>query len=212
MKFRKLAILAVLPLAGAQMVSAQSMNGDRGVEFGASTLGAYVSADYVISPNVAVRVPLYFGSYEGEFDLDGNDMDADLDVASMSAMLDFYLADTGFRVSTGLSIGGYSVTSSVDEVEFDGTTYNADFEFEVAQASNIAPTVAVGYRKIFSDKWGLSAELGARLTRLELEASGQDDLTPAEKANFEQDIEDFNDDLKSVGVIPFLSVGLNYRF
>lgn len=208
----------IVSVAGVFAVSAtaglaQSSGGARGVEFGASTLGFYASADYELTNNVAVRVPVYYANYENEFDLDGNDLDTEIGITSLSAMLDFYLPNTGLRMSSGVSFGGYSLkTNSVEEVEFSGQTYTADFQFEVEQTTAVAPTIAVGYRKVFNDTWGLSAELGARMAQLELSASGQDELPDSERDEFNENIDDFNDDLKSVGVIPFLSLGLNFRF
>lgn len=208
----KLSVVAAIILATTQTIQAQSQVGDGGAEMGVSTLGFYVSSDYTFAENIAVRVPVYFAGYEGEFDLDGNTMDTDLGILSLSAMVDFYLPDTGLRMSTGLSFGGYTLSSNVDEVEFDGETYTADFEFEAKQISDIAPTIAIGYSKIFNDQWGLSTELGARIATMELTVSGDETLSPTERDDFNENIDDFNDELEEFGIIPFLSFGANYRF
>ncbi len=208
----KSALAVAVSMFAANGAVAQSAAGDRGVEFGASSLGMYASADYTLSDELAVRVPIYFGSYNGEFDLDGNELDADLDILSGAAMLDYYLGNSGFRLSTGITFGGYSVTtSSVESIEFDGVTYSADFDFEVKQRNTVTPAIAVGYRHFFSDNWGLSAEAGVRMTRLEIEASGQEDLPADEREQFNDEIASFNDDL-AFGALPFLSVGVNFRF
>jgi hypothetical protein len=94
----------------------------------------------------------------------------------------------------------------------DGTTYDATFDLELEQDSSVAPVLAIGFQRTFGANWGFSAELGARITSLTLSASGQDALDPADRADFEEDLDEISDDLSDIPVLPFLSLGVSYRF
>ncbi len=56
------------------------------------------------------------------------------------------------------------------------------------------------------------AELGGRLTTLRLSTTGQQALDPDDRATFNQSIADINDDLRKFGVVPFVTIGMSFRF
>ena len=89
-------------------------------------------------------------------------------------MLDYYPSGSGFRISGGLTAGGYVFDASTASLEFDGTTYTSDFDLNIKQDKNIVPVIALGYtRPVGQSGWQILAEAGARLTHLTATVSGQ---------------------------------------
>lgn len=208
----KLVFAAIAIIAGGA-ANAQSLPEGFGLEGGISTLGAFASADVDIAPGLRLRTPIYFGSFSDTVDLDGSDVDAELSLTAAHVMADYYIGSSGLRVSGGLSLGGYLLSATADEsLELDGTTYTGNFELELEQDSNVAPVIAIGYQRTLGANWGVSLELGGRVSNLTLSATGQEALSAADRASFEQDLADFNDDLNDFGVIPYISLGATYRF
>ena len=62
-------------------------------------------------------------------------------------MLDYYPSGSGFRISGGLTVGGYNFDASTASLEFDGTTYTSDFDLNIKQDKNIVPVIALGYTR-----------------------------------------------------------------
>ena len=54
---------------------------------------------------------------------------------------------SGFRISGGLTAGGYNFDASTASIEFDGTTYTSDFDLNIKQDKNIIPVIALGYTR-----------------------------------------------------------------
>jgi len=59
-------------------------------------------------------------------------------------MFDYYPSGSGFRISSGLTSGGYNFNASTASLEFDGTTYTRDFDLNIKQDKNIVPAIALG--------------------------------------------------------------------
>ena len=63
---------------------------------------------------------------------------------SVGVMLVYYPSGSGFRISGGLTAGGYNFDASTASLEFEGTTYTSDFELNIKQDNNIVPVIAPG--------------------------------------------------------------------
>ena len=87
-----------------------------------------------------------------------------------------------------------------------------DITGTVRAKNNVSPVLAIGYRHMFNDSWGLVVEGGARFTQYEIETQGQDQLSASAQADFEADIQDYQDDLDDFSVVPFISLGVTYNF
>jgi len=214
MRIRQLTALAAGLVVCTAPVTAQSI-GDAsfGVGAGVSTLGFYVEGDVAVTPNFHIRTPVFFGFYNGDITYEGNTGNADIDVFSFPLMGDYSFGRTGFRLSGGMSVGGYEASATFPgSITLNGRTYNATITGNLKQDNNIAPVVAMGYNHTFKNNWGLSAELGARITTLGVTATGQETLTPADRAEFERELRSINNDLDKIGVTPFLSLGVTYKF
>lgn len=209
---------SILPLAAllvsglAAGASAQSLE-DITLEGGLSTLGLYIAPKIEIAPQWHARAPIYLGSLSDTFDVDGNDVDGKLTTNSVALMADYALGSAGLRLSGGLSFGGYNLEGSASTLTIEGNTYTGNFTAELKQKRDVAPVLAIGYARSFGNNWGFVAELGARITSLELNATGQDMITnPAERAQFEADLAQANRDLSDTKLLPFLTLGISYSF
>ena len=132
-----------------------------------STLGLYAAPVYEMSENIDIRVPLYFGSQNYKSTEVGTTIDGKVTSESVGVMLDYYPSGSGFRISGGLTAGGYNFDASTASLEFDGTTYTSDFDLNIKQDKNIVPVIALGYtRPVGQSGWQILAEAGARFTHL----------------------------------------------
>lgn len=73
--------------------------------------------------------------------------------------------------------------------------------------------LSIGYTRPLGDKWGIVAELGARITSFEISTTGQELITsPTERAQFDADLAQANRDLSDVKLLPFVTLGVSYNF
>ena len=213
MGLRTKAVVGFVSMFGASAASAQDLSSlSYGVETGLSTLGAYVAPEVQIYEGLNVRAPIYFGGTSGTFDIGGNSSDLEADVGSVTILGDYYIANSGLRLSAGVSFGGYELNGTVINPEIDGTTYNGNFGFNVAERQNVVPVLALGYRFGLTEAFSLNAELGARISTFSVTTTGQDALPPADRAQFDADIDSLNNDLDDFGAIPYVSLGVSFSF
>lgn len=206
-------VLLVAGFAGWSPALGQDLR----LEGGLSTLGLYLGpsisfADHGVPHDVRLRTPIYLGHIARDVTLDGNTIDARLRSTSAAVMGDYELGGSGFRFSGGLAAGGYRVTGTVDDPRLDDIDYSGTFNVDLRQRHHIAPVVAFGYSRGFGGNIGVMAELGGRLTTLRLSTTGQQALDPDDRATFNQSIADINDDLRKFGVVPFVTIGMSFRF
>lgn len=185
---------------------------DYSVETGLSTLGLFVAPTTAVGQNFNIRAPLYFGSFTGDVDYEGNTGAGELDVTSLHIMGDYHIGDSGFRLSGGVSIGGYNGTATYVNPTLDGTTYTTTITADFEQDNNVTPVAALGYTFMVNDRWGISAEAGVRVTSMDVTTTGQENLGLLEQTEFNQDIQEINDDLDDIPVIPFISLGAVIKF
>ncbi|WP_380792349.1 hypothetical protein [Seohaeicola saemankumensis] len=196
----------------AASASAQSLE-NLTVEGGLSTLGLYIAPKVEIAGPWSARVPLYLGSFSDTFDLDGNDIDGKLTSNSAAIMADYGLGNSGFRLSGGVSLGGYKLEGTASTLTIEGNSYTGNFTAKMQQKREVAPVLAIGYARSFGNNWGIVAEIGARITSLELTTTGQDAITnPVRRAQFDADLAQANRDLSDVKILPFLTLGVSYNF
>jgi hypothetical protein len=208
---KSLSIIAIVVSGIAGGASAQSLD-NFGVEAGLSTLGFYIAPKADVAPQWQIRTPIYLGRISGTFDADGNDVRGRLTSNSAAVMADYKLGGAGFRLSGGVSYGGYKLTGSATTLTLEGNDYTGDFRATIKQKQEFAPVLAIGFARDLGSNWGLVAELGARITSFEVTTSGQDALAPADRAQFDADLAQVNSDLSDIKVLPFLTLGVSYKF
>jgi hypothetical protein len=205
-------ILAALLATGlSTSVAAQSLEA-LSVEAGLSTLGLYIAPKMDVAPQWQVRVPLYLGSVSDTFDVDGSDIRGKLTSNSIAVMGDYAIGNSGLRVSGGVSFGGYKLEGSATSLTVEGNRYNTNFTAKLEQKNDIAPVLAVGYARDLGENWGFMAEIGARFTSFEFSTTGQEALTPVLRNQFDADLAQVNRDLSDVKVLPFITLGVTYKF
>lgn len=199
------------PLAKAQDSSpALGTNGQYGVEVGLSTLGLTLAPTYAINDNITLRGLATFGSLSGDYDLDGNSVSSSISTQSFAVLADYYPTGTGFRLSGGLTSGGYQVTSDVNSITFDGTTFNAPLAITVKEKSAVAPTLSLGFNGNIG-RVGFSADLGARVNTLEFSSTGQSAL--ANEADYNNEVARINQEFEdTIRFLPYISFGATFRF
>lgn len=209
---KSIALALSITAATATGAAAQTLEG-LSLETGLSTLGFYIAPKMDIAPQWQARAPLYLGSFSDNFDLDGSRVDGKLTSNSIALMADYKLGDAGFRLSGGVSLGGYKLEGTATSLTIEGNTYTGNFTAKLQQKNDLAPVLAVGYARDFGNNWGFVAELGARITTFEISTTGQDAITnPAERAQFDADLAQANRDLEDMKLLPFLTLGVSYRF
>ena len=128
-------------------------------------------------------------------------------------MFDYYPSGSGFRISGGLTAGGYNFNASTASLEFDGTTFTRDFDLNIKQDKNIVPVIALGYtRPVGQSGWQILAEAGTRFTQLTATVSWQNAFAAAYKTVFEADFDDFNAELAKNKFILFITIGASFSF
>ena len=183
------------------------------IEGGLSTLGLYIAPKLDIAGPWGARAALYLGSFSDNFDVDGNDIDGKLTSNSGAIMADYSLGNSGLRLSGGLSLGGYQLEGTATTLTIEGNTYTGNFAAELKQKRDVAPVLAIGYARTLGNNWGIVAEIGARFTSLELTTTGQDSITnPTERAQFDADLAQANSDLSDIKILPFITLGVSYKF
>lgn len=206
-------VLAIGLSSIAAGASAQSLD-SIGVEAGLSTLGFYIAPKMDIAPQWQARAAIYLGSLSDTFDADGSNIDGKLTTNSGALMADYKIGDLGFRVSGGVSVGGYKLEGSAKTLTLEGNDYRPPngFTAKVEQKRNVAPVFSVGYVRELGSNWGVVAELGARVTSLEITTTGQEALLPARRAQFETDLAQANRDLSDIKLLPFVTLGFTFKF
>ena len=212
--YKKHVALAVL---GAAAVSAQAGEIYGGIGFPGLTLG-YSQA---IAPNLGVR-----GEYAGGLNVsksgqrDGVNFDGKLKAQSVSALVDYFPTNSGFRLTGGVNFNDTKVTlnSTGGAATINGKTVSLAGEFfdmEVKQP-NVTPYLGLGYGFKPDAKqtgWGFYADAGVMFgkfrTSTNTSLAGRQGIT---QADIDAQTATVRDDVSKLSVLPKLAVGVTYRF
>ena len=200
--------------------------GDKALGLKVGTLGAGLEFTLEAIENVNVRFGANYFKLSRDVDVEDNTYDMDLKLNSFTALADWYVADSSFRITGGAFINnnglkGTSLASNTYEISdtiytsAEVGTLTADVGF-----NSVAPYLGVGWGNPLSDDsdWSFMVDLGvvfAGKPSLDITASGgtlsnnQVLLTDIEQA--EQDFQD-TDEINYLKYYPVISVGVNYRF
>lgn len=181
-------------------------------ETGISSLGHYFAPSMSLSPRLHVRAPIYLGTSARSETIESNTFNGLTLSDSASLVTDYYLGDSGFRITGGLSFGGYDLSGTVANPTLNGRTYIGTFGIDITQNQTVAPILAAGYQRDITQNWSVSAEVGAHLSSLSISATGQNQLNAADRAQFNADLQRVNDDLNGIRAIPFVSIGARFEF
>ncbi|MDG1437767.1 MAG: hypothetical protein P8P98_02240, partial [Emcibacteraceae bacterium] len=137
-----------------------------GLKFG--TLGAGAEVTFEAMDRFNVRVGANYFKINTEVDVEGNDYDLDLKLNSFTALGDWFITDSPFRVSAGLVINGNGLSGtalSSNTYEIDNVTYtNAEVGVLTADVDfkSVAPYLGIGWGNPLSDDtdWSFAVDLG----------------------------------------------------
>ncbi|MCT4556959.1 MAG: hypothetical protein N4A61_02755 [Pelagimonas sp.] len=165
-----------------------------------------------ISRKLRLRMPVFGGTQGQRIAHAGDTYGGSFSAPARHIMADYFPNNSGLHLSAGISVGSGNVTGSTQNPRLGGTTYMGRYDFEIAQDRPIAPVASVGYEHHLGDRLGLSAEVGARFSRLEITTTDKNPLTPAQRSAFNNQIDHINETLAQAPVIPFVSLGLVLNF
>ena len=188
-----------------------------------STLGLGLEAEKSFSDSIGGRLGVNYFTYDYSGTEDDIEYDFELNLKSLSALLDWHPFQGSFRISGGAVLNGNTIDANAKSAEtFDigNSTYTGaqvgtltgkiDFE-------NIAPYLGLGCDTSFGkDKsFGFLFELGVIYQgspKVDLSADGP----IASNATFQNELateeKDLQSDLDVFKIYPVVAIGLSYRF
>lgn len=195
-----------------------------GVGAKAGTLGFGVEVTKGFTPTINGRIGVNVFSFDASGTESDIDYDADLNMESVAALVDWHPFSGGFRATVGLLLNNNELDMTAKSaVSYDiaGTTYTpaeiGTFGGTV-DFNNTAPYVGIG--------WGNAVEKGQRLTfsfelGVVMQGSPKVDFTasggtlssdPTLLANLATEEAELEDDLNDFDVYPVVSLGLGFQF
>ena len=189
-----------------------------------STLGLGPELTTAVRSDINARVG--FNRLDLDFDdieIDDIEYDYGLDFKSFSALVDWYVFDSSFRISGG-------VISMDHELDMDArpttaeqigdTTYQPGEIGTLSgnvEVDDVAPYVGIGWGNPLtrSRRWGFTCDFGVAFTDspdVTLSANGTMSSNPAFRADMEKERKEIEDDLDSYKFYPVIALSLFYRF
>ena len=218
----KVTLLAVLTLV-LFYNSAYGADSRFAVAAKASTLGGGVELLTMINSSFTFRAGLNTFDYSYQINQDDIEYDADLDLNSFSAILDWHPFKGGFRVSTGIlsnenSIGVDAQSSStydIGDTTYSGAdvgslTGNVGFE-------SVAPYIGVGWGNTFGEdnRIGFLFDVGVifqGIPDVSLTANGPISENEVFLEDLAVEEQELKDDLEKFKYYPVVSLGMTYRY
>ncbi len=214
--------LLVLVIFTMTFSAARADGVSAGVKVG--TLGVGPEVGFTFSKYLGARVgfnylPFSFSGEKGDVDYD-----FDLNLQSVSAILDLHPFKNAFRVSGGLFYNGNTLDASGKSSS--GKFKIGNHKYPAALVGNLdgnidfndfAPYCGFGIDTTFgkSRDFGLTLELGVLFQgspKVDLSADGPLSGNPIFQRDLAKEEEKLKDDLDSFKFYPVISVGVTYRF
>lgn len=192
-------------LGATLLLAAPAAQADWGIGARAGTLGLGVDVARSFTPLFNARVGVNRYSYGFDVDSDNVNYDADLELDSAHALVDFHPWAGGFRLTGGVLLNDNRVEGTGTR---DGNEVNALIDFK-----DSAPYAGIGWgnatRGFLPVSWSFDLGLvGQGSPRVDVTSPSLPDNDPRlqeEENDLENDLEDFD-------VYPVISAGLIFRF
>jgi hypothetical protein len=226
MKRSLLIVLTALAFTAAAFVPAQAQEDDESffaIAVKASTLGAGLEGVFKVNDNFDARIGGNWFDLDYDQDISDIDYDIDLNLESISAILDFYPGQQGFRVSVGAIYNNNEIElqNRDQSVTINGTTYNSG-QFGVINGlvsydDEVAPYLGIGWGRPFGKegRWTFTIDIGAIYTGdadVSLSSSGPISADPTFRANLASQEDEVEDELADYPVYPVVAVGFTFKF
>lgn len=199
-------LLAATALTTIGTMATAQEAGDVTVGTGLSTFGLNLEGAYQIDPQLRVRGALMGGiSTSYKETENGDTAEGDFNLGGLGLLADYYPTQSGWRVSGGLFV-------SNTELIADGTSAGQDAELSAEFANKVAPMVTTGYDWRFGEGWSFNSEVGVIFTGgidLEVNATGAGNQAIIDA---DEDVQDAISDAEDLIALPYVSLGVSYRF
>ncbi len=214
---KRLIFALALGLAATPPVHADS---SLGIKVG--TLGIGIEGTYDLSSKWGLRGSINQYDYSYDDDLDGVDYDGDLELSSISLLLDYRPTESGFRVTGGAVLNDNAIKGvalPTDFYDIGDETYtlaetgvlSANAEFD-----DVAPYLGIGWDFGSSSRLRFNIDAGVLFQGTAsveiLSTGGTLSNDPAFQAELEEEARLTEDDLEDYDLYPVLSIGLSYTF
>ena len=204
-------------------------NHQMGVNVG--TLGAGVEYSSSFNEMFALRTGFNTFSYSDSLTESGIKYDADLDLQTISLILDYHPFENGFRLSGGAMYNGNELKVSgkpdgtTGTIEINNVTYDSTQVGKVdgkVDFNNFAPYAGIGYSssKTKSSGFSFNTEIGVLFqgsANAQLNATcGPALIIAGQCSNLQSNLvaeeKQLNDELSDFDMYPVVSIGLGYKF
>jgi hypothetical protein len=210
-----IAILLVIPVAGFTQGSSVGLK--------ISTLGGGLEVDRSFSDSIGGRIGVNNATIDYTATIDDIEYNFDVNLMSISALLDWYPFKGSFRISGGVLYNDNNLDAdakSANTYEVGGTQYTG---LEVGNLTgkidfdDITPYFGIGWNVPLgkSKRFGFLADLGVvyqGTPEVDLSADG----LLANNATFQNDLQNEEEELQSkldgYEYYPVIAIGLSYRF
>ncbi|MEY8800193.1 hypothetical protein AB9K35_07745 [Leisingera sp. XS_AS12] len=179
------------------------------IGLGVSVFGPSLEARYAFTDKFAVRGNIAEFSVNHEEESRGETYSGDFEMGGTGVWLDYHPFGGAFRLSGGGFMTDISGTLSSSDVEIGGITSRLNASVE--SRTDFMPAVAIGFDKQVSRRLSFSMDAGA-LFGDGFKVSASDPTGTFTQAQVDSEISDLASDLEDLDVVPYLRVGLAWRF
>jgi hypothetical protein len=174
-----------------------------------STLGAGAEFGYRVNDHFGFRVPFGKGDASFDGDVDGYDVEGDMKFGGIGLLLDYYPWKGAFHLSGGAFKTDYSASGIARDVTIQSHT--TDVMLDVSQKRDFAPAIAMGWDFQIGKHGMFSADIGAMFgSGFDLKSTESSGMAPQNLVDAE--FEDVRNDLGDIKVLPYLKVGVGFKF
>lgn len=195
-----------------------------GLSLKTSSLGIGLEVSAGLSEKVNVRLGANYFKFSKSLNQDGIDYDFDLKLNSYTALLDWHMFDSGFRLSGGAVLD----KNRLDGNAKPGSSYSIGNDtFSAAEVGllsghinfrDISPYLGIGWGNVVQgdSNWTFTADLGVIFTGIPVvdlnSTGGSLSNNPDLLAEIVREEQNVSDDIGFFKYYPVVSVGMSYRF
>lgn len=179
---------------------------------GLSFFGANLELGYTIDPNWRARGAI-MGGFNADFSETDEDVnvDGEFDLGGAALLADYYPTQSGWRVSGGLFFSNTELTAT-GTVDVGDPVVTEDATLTAKLANEVSPMITTGYDWSFADGWALTSEIGAIFGGGIDVSIVSDDPDAQAEIDADADVQELIQDASDIVAVPYLSLGLSYRF
>ena len=215
--------LTLASLGLAFPVMAADLPGKSGVTVSAGTLGIGVEFAHTLPvANLTGRIAWNGFNYSRDDSIDSIDYDLDVDLSSVTALVDWRPWGKAMHLTAGIVFNGNEVgATSIAATSYDigGQTFTADevgtLRGDVGFDDDVVPYFGLGWNIPVAPKTAVSLELGVVFQgspKVSLSADGTLADDPLFQGALATEQEDFEDDINNFEYYPVIALGIQRRF